>query len=149
MPNAMPDAAWTLRTLVVDDEELARRRLLTLLRGEPGVEVVGECENGAQAIAAIEAHAPDLVFLDVQMPEVDGFGVLEAVGAERMPAVVFVTAYDRYALRAFDVHALDYLLKPFARPRFEQALARARAGLREQRSRDDGDAARRLEALLD
>jgi two-component system LytT family response regulator len=138
-----------LRTLVVDDELLARRRLTMLLADEPDVEVVAECENGEQAVAAIEAHAPDLVFLDVQMPEVDGFGVLEAIGPERMPAVIFVTAYDRYALRAFDVHAVDYLLKPFARPRFEQALARARAALRAPAADPPADDANPLALLLD
>jgi two-component system LytT family response regulator len=139
----------TLRTLVVDDELLARRRLTMLLADEPDVEVVAECENGEQAVAAIEAHAPDLVFLDVQMPEVDGFGVLEAIGPERMPAVIFVTAYDRYALRAFDVHAVDYLLKPFARPRFEQALARARASLLAPPADAAAEEANPLEALLE
>jgi two-component system, LytTR family, response regulator len=138
-----------LRALVVDDELLARRRLTMLLADEPDVEVVAECENGEEAVAAIEAHAPNLVFLDVQMPEVDGFGVLEAVGPERMPAVIFVTAYDRYALRAFDVHAVDYLLKPFARARFEQALARARAGLLAPPPDPPAEDAHPLAALLD
>ena len=107
-----------IRTLVVDDEPIARERVLSLLQQEDDVEVVGECGDGAQAVAAIQHQVPDLVFLDVQMPGVDGFGVIEAIGPEKMPTVVFVTAYDEYALRAFEVHALDYLLKPFGRDRF-------------------------------
>lgn len=123
-----------IRTLLVDDEPLARERLRTLLAREPDVEVAGECGDGASAIAAIEEHEPDLVFLDVQMPEADGFEVVRAVGPERMPPVIFVTAFDQYALRAFDVHACDYLLKPFDRQRFAAALQRARGRLREKRS---------------
>ena len=122
--------AWRdkIRTLVVDDEPMARERVLSLLQQEDDVEVVGECGDGAQAVAAIQHHTPDLVFLDVQMPGVDGFGVIQAIGAERMPTVVFVTAYDEYALRAFEVHALDYLLKPFGRDRFRETLStRARS----------------------
>jgi two-component system LytT family response regulator len=117
----------SLKVLVVDDEPLARRRILRLLRSEPGIEVVRECANGHEAVAAIESHRPDIVFLDVQMPELDGFGVLSAVGPERMPAVIFVTAYDQYAIRAFEVHALDYLLKPFDADRFRAALQRGRS----------------------
>ena len=132
---------------MVDDEFLARRRILRLLKGEADVEVVGECENGEEAVAAIHRTEPDLVFLDVQMPEIDGFGVLEAVGPANMPAVIFVTAYDQYALRAFDVHALDYLLKPFAPDRFAQALGRARAALGSHAA--PGDTGKRLAALLD
>lgn len=136
-----------IRTLLVDDEALARRRLRTLLRGDPGIEIVGECGDGGSAVKEIEALAPDLVFLDVQMPEADGFDVLDAVGARAMPVVVFVTAYDGYALRAFEVHALDYLLKPFSRDRFEAALARAREEIR--RRRGDGPQDRdELAALL-
>lgn len=116
----------TLRALIVDDEELARQRIRHLLQREPDVEVVGECQNGVEAVKAIEDHAPDLVFLDIQMPELDGFGVIDTVGAERMPATLFVTAYDQHALRAFEVHALDYLLKPFDPERFHGALERAR-----------------------
>jgi two-component system LytT family response regulator len=117
----------TIRALIVDDEPLARGRLRTLLAGEPDVEVVGECGDGLEAVAAVEELSPDLLFLDVQMPALDGFAVLEALDADRLPAVVFVTAHDRYALRAFEVHALDYLLKPFDRDRFRKALGRARA----------------------
>ena len=136
-----------IRTLLVDDEALARRRLRTLLSGDPDIEIVGECGDGGSAVKEIEALAPDLVFLDVQMPEADGFDVLDAVDARTMPVVVFVTAYDGYALRAFEVHALDYLLKPFSRDRFEAALARAREEIR--RRRGDGPHDRdELAALL-
>jgi len=115
-----------IRALVVDDEPLARERVRSLLANEPDVTVVGECATGGEAIEAIERESPDLVFLDVQMPELDGFGVLENVQAERLPFVIFVTAYDEYAVRAFEVHALDYVLKPFDRERFRDALDRAR-----------------------
>jgi two-component system LytT family response regulator len=115
----------TIRALIVDDEALARERVRTLLAGSANVEVVGECSGGRQAIDAIIEHQPDLVFLDVQMPDIDGFEVLEAVAHEWLPAVVFVTAYDEYALKAFDVHAIDYLLKPIEPERFRTALARA------------------------
>jgi two-component system, LytTR family, response regulator len=116
----------TLRALVVDDEAPARRRIRRLLMDEPDVAVVGECGDGASAIAAIAASRPDLVFLDVQMPERDGFDVVKALPPRQIPAILFVTAYDQYALRAFDVHAVDYLLKPFTGERFRTALARAR-----------------------
>jgi two-component system, LytTR family, response regulator len=115
-----------LRAVVVDDETLARQRIRHLLRRATDVEVVAECDNGMEAVKAIEDLRPDLVFLDIQMPELDGFGVVEAVGADRMPPTLFVTAYDQHALRAFEVHALDYLLKPFSPERFHQALDRAR-----------------------
>jgi two-component system LytT family response regulator len=117
----------TLRTLIVDDEAVARRRIRRYLSANPDVTIAGECGDGAAAVRAIGSLRPDLVFLDVQMPELDGFGVLEAVAAEARPAVVFVTAFDRYALRAFDLHAIDYLLKPFTRERFTAALERASA----------------------
>jgi two-component system LytT family response regulator len=115
-----------IRALVVDDEPLARSNLTVLLRKEPDVETVGECGSGVEAIAEIRKSQPDLVFLDVQMPECDGFDVLEMLGREMPPAVVFVTAYDHYALRAFEAGALDYLLKPFDNARFERALERAK-----------------------
>lgn len=115
-----------IRILVVDDEPLARRKLLDFLACEADVEVVAECAGGAEAIRAVEEHAPDLLFLDIQMPEVDGFQVLEALGPERTPEVIFVTAHDRHAIRAFELHAIDYLLKPFARDRFRSSLQRAR-----------------------
>ena len=113
------------RVLIVDDEPLARERIRTLLSEDAGFEIAGEAGDGATAAQAIMALNPDLVFLDVQMPGADGFDVIDTVGPDKMPFVVFVTAYDRYALRAFDVHALDYLLKPFDRERFRQALTRA------------------------
>lgn len=115
----------TLRVAVVDDEELARAVVREHLAAHPDVEVVAECANGLEAIEAVAQHAPDVVFLDVQMPRLTGFETLELL--EPRPAVVFVTAYDRFALKAFDVHAIDYLLKPFSRERFDAALARARA----------------------
>jgi two-component system LytT family response regulator len=113
------------RTLIVDDEDLARDRLRQLLAEQPDIEIVGECADGNAAVAAIKTQLPDLVFLDIQMPELDGFAVLEATNIEPMPVIVFVTAYDKFALRAFEVHAADYLLKPFDRERFESALRRA------------------------
>lgn len=119
----------TIHTLIVDDEVLARRRIRNLLRGRTEFEIVAECANGRQAVAAIAQHSPDLVFLDVQMPDLDGFGVLREISRERWPVIVFVTAYDQYALRAFEVHALDYLLKPFDDERFERTLAWAKAQL--------------------
>ena len=115
-----------IRALIVDDEPLALSNLRVLLRRDPDIELVGECGSGAEAVAAIRAHRPALVFLDVQMPEVDGFDVLELLGPDAPPAIVFVTAFDHYALRAFDAGALDYLLKPFDDARFALALARAK-----------------------
>ena len=115
-----------IRALVVDDEPLARSNLIVLLRRDPEIELVRECGSGMEAIAEIRGSKPDLVFLDVQMPECDGFDVLEMLGGELPPAVVFVTAYDQYALRAFEAGALDYLLKPFDDARFDLALGRAK-----------------------
>jgi two-component system, LytTR family, response regulator len=134
-----------VRVLVADDEPLARERLRTLLTREEWVDLVAECPNGTDTIEAIDRLQPDLVFLDVQMPGANGFDVIEAVGPARMPLVVFVTAYDHYALRAFDVHALDYLLKPFDRQRFHEALVRARQQLDR---RSGGDLERRLLELV-
>jgi two-component system LytT family response regulator len=114
-----------IRTLIVDDELLARERLRQLLQGEAEIELVGECADGMEAVAAIKKQSPDLIFLDVQMPELDGFAVLESVTADPPPVIVFVTAHDKFALRAFEVHAVDYLLKPFDRERFQKALRRA------------------------
>ncbi len=116
----------TLRTLIVDDEPLARERVRMMLAAHPDVTIVGECGDGRQAIEAIRDLRPDVVFLDVQMPGLDGFEVLRALDEEPLPYVIFVTAYDRYAIQAFDVHALDYVLKPFSPDRFAQALERAR-----------------------
>jgi two-component system LytT family response regulator len=115
-----------IRALVVDDEPLARSNLTVLLRRDPEIDVVRECGSGVEALAEIRGSKPDLVFLDVQMPECDGFDVLEMLGGELPPAVVFVTAYDQYALRAFEAGALDYLLKPFDNARFDRALGRAK-----------------------
>src|ERR1700730_15217458 len=131
--------------LIVDDEPLARRGIRALLNEERDVEIIAECRNGREAVAVIEEQAPDLVFLDVQMPELDAFGVLEAIGVERMPAVIFVTAYDKYALRAFEVHALDYLLKPLDGDHFTRALQRARMQIEGKSIRD---LSRRLQNLL-
>ena len=134
-----------IRALIVDDEPVARRGVRLSLRGEDDIEIVGECGDGRAAVAAIREHRPDLVFLDVQMPLLDGFGVVEAVGPENLPAVVFVTAYDEHAVRAFEAGALDYLLKPFERERFRKTLARAR---RRIHAPDRDDLGRRLAALL-
>lgn len=120
-----------IRTLIVDDEPLAREGLRAALRDHPDIEVVGECRDGATAVDAIEAERPDLILLDIQMPGLDGFAVLERVGFDAVPAVIFVTAHDEYAVRAFDAHAVDYLLKPFADDRLARALERVRARRRE------------------
>jgi two-component system LytT family response regulator len=118
-----------LRVLVVDDEAPARRKVLRLLREEDGLEIAGEAESGEAAVAAIKKHRPDLVFLDVQMPGLDGFAVIRALDSAKipLPRVIFITAHDRFALRAFEVHAFDYLLKPVSEQRFREALQRARA----------------------
>jgi len=116
----------SIRALVVDDEPLARQSVRRFLRYHADIQVIAECGDGQSAFAAILAKKPDLVFLDVQMPEMDGFEVIRRIGVEHMPATIFVTAYDHYALEAFDANALDYLLKPFGKTRFERALARAR-----------------------
>jgi two-component system, LytTR family, response regulator len=116
----------TIRALVIDDESLARRSVRRFLRSYTDVELIGECGDGQSAVAAILTEQPDLIFLDVQMPEMDGFAIVKAIGTDRMPVTIFVTAYDRYALRAFDANAVDYLLKPFGKERFERALSRAR-----------------------
>ncbi|WP_114952339.1 LytR/AlgR family response regulator transcription factor [Sphingosinicella terrae] len=115
-----------IRALVVDDEPLARRNLVVLLKGDPEIGVIGECASGAEAVAAIRQRKPDLLFLDVQMPECDGFDVLELLGSDCPQTTIFVTAHDEYALRAFEAGALDYLLKPFDDARFARALARAK-----------------------
>ncbi len=122
----------SIRTIIVDDVELARERIRMLL-DDAEIEIIAECENGRQAIEAIKTLQPDLVFLDVQMPKINGFEVVEIIGAEKMPTVIFVTAYDEFALRAFEVNALDYLLKPFDKERLKKALARARRELEKPR----------------
>jgi len=135
-----------VRTLIVDDEPLARERLRALLQAEADVEIVGECRDGREAVDAIGRETPDLVFLDIQIPDLDGFQVIEAVGPEKAPVVVFVTAYDTYALQAFEVHAVDYLLKPFDEERFQKALARARTAVQSRRA--GGEVGEKLLALL-
>lgn len=136
--------ANTLQVLVVDDEAPARRKILRLLREEADVRVVAEAGGAESALAAIEKQRPDLVFLDVQMPGVDGFGVVQAIPAKAMPRIVFVTAHDQYALRAFEVHAFDYLLKPFGEVRFREVLQRAR----EQNAQSGDGFAAPLQELL-
>jgi len=125
-----------IRTLIVDDEPLARERLRKLLLKHSDIEIVGECGNGLEAIETVREKSPDLMFLDVQMPELDGFGVVEKLEPQEMPAIIFVTAHDKFALQAFDVHALDYLLKPFDSERFQKALDRARQRLRNQQGNE-------------
>ena len=135
-----------LRVVVVDDEPLARQGMCGLLARDPELDVVAQCADGAQAVAAIAGLAPDLVLLDVQMPEMDGFEVLRELGPARMPVVVFVTAFDRFALRAFDVAAVDYLLKPFDDERFDRAMARAKHAVR---NAEAGELGRRLMRLVE
>lgn len=125
-----------IRALIVDDEPLARSNLVVLLRTDPEIGIVGECGSGAEALSEIRVANPDLLFLDVQMPECDGFDVLEMLGSNLPPAIVFVTAYDQYALRAFEAGALDYLLKPFDNARFELALSRAKQRIRLGKDKD-------------
>jgi two-component system LytT family response regulator len=118
-----------IRALIVDDEPLACKRIRRLLAGEPDISVIDECCTGREAIQIIQEALPDLLFLDIQMPEIGGFEVLQSINVERMPAVIFITAYDQHALKAFEVHALDYLLKPFKQDRFKKALEHARTQL--------------------
>ncbi|HVF48499.1 MAG TPA: LytTR family DNA-binding domain-containing protein [Pyrinomonadaceae bacterium] len=134
-----------IRVLVVDDEPLAREKIRRMVKADPEIEIVGECVNGKEAVAAVRAQSPDLLLLDVQMPEVDGFAVLDALKDARLPLVIFVTAYDHYAVHAFEVHALDYLLKPFDRERFAAAIERAKSQIRRERN---GDLDQRILALL-
>jgi len=121
-----------IRTLIVDDEPLARRNLRLLLERDPQIEIIGECRNGREAVQAVNKLSPDLIFLDIQMPEMDGFDVLASVGAEQIHAIIFVTAFDQYALKAFEVHALDYLLKPFDDVRFQKALEQAKSQIEQK-----------------
>ena len=134
-----------IKVLVADDEPLARERLANLLSQESDIDVVSQARDGEEAVTAIHDDSPDLVFLDVQMPQMNGFDVIEAVGTDKMPLVIFVTAYDQHALKAFQVRALDYLLKPFDRERFTDALQRARKQLERD---ENGDLGRRLLALV-
>lgn len=137
--------SWTV--LVVDDEPLARRALVRYLQGEPDMRVVGECGDGLAAAQAIRALAPDVVFLDIEMPEASGLDVPSLVGAGRMPAIVFVTAYEQYAVRAFEAGAVDYLVKPFGAKRLADSLARLRARLASGEAGGGAAAARILEAV--
>jgi two-component system LytT family response regulator len=125
-----------LRAIVVDDEPIARHRIRRMLDADSNVELIAECVDGEAAVAAICREGPELVFLDIQMPEMDGFEVVKRVGIERMPVTIFVTAYDQYALRAFEAHALDYLLKPFGKSRFAEALNRAKQHVAGQFNRE-------------
>ena len=125
----------TIRVCIVDDEPIACRRIQRLLKDDTSIEIVKICNNGEHATEAIRKLSPDLVFLDIQMPGMDGFEVLKSLQNENMPHVIFVTAYDRYAIQAFEVHALDYLLKPFDTERFEEALTRAKAQIEQDRNR--------------
>jgi two-component system, LytTR family, response regulator len=134
-----------IRVLIIDDEPLARRGIRQLLAREPDVVVVGEARDGREGLRALRTLEPGLVFLDVQMPELDGFGVLRAHGAEQMPPVIFVTAFDEFAVRAFDAHAIDYLVKPLREARFAEAVQRVRDQLR---SSEAVELSRRLSALL-
>ncbi len=134
-----------IKTLIVDDEPLARDRVKRFLRDENDINVIGECGNGKEAIAAIKEQKPDLVFLDIQMPEKNGFEVVKALDMQPMPSIIFVTAYDQYAIQAFDVHALDYLLKPFNRERLHRAVVHARERIEH---RNLGDIDERLASLI-
>jgi two-component system, LytTR family, response regulator len=132
----MKERALAIRTLIVDDEPLARQRLRGLLEKDDEIEIVGECGNGQEALGAIRQIRPDLAFLDVQMPLLDGFGVLRELKDAELPVVIFITAHDQYAVKAFEVRAFDYLLKPFDRARFATALHRAKVQLRKESSAD-------------
>jgi two-component system, LytTR family, response regulator len=135
-----------IRALIVDDEPLGRRGVLRFLKNDPDVEIVAQAGDGQSAVGAILGSNPDLVFLDIQMPEMDGFEVVRRVGPQKMPVTVFVTAYDRYAVRAFDANAIDYLLKPVGQARFERALARAKVRITESSKED---VAERIVATLE
>jgi len=128
----MNAALTTIRTMIVDDEVLARENIEALLQEDTEIEIVGQCSNGTQVFDAVKRHRPDLLFLDIQMPGLNGFEVMAKLPSEAMPQVVFVTAYDHFALQAFDVQAVDYVLKPFNRARFAEALARAKIAVRSQ-----------------
>ncbi|HEX6307584.1 MAG TPA: LytTR family DNA-binding domain-containing protein [Longimicrobiales bacterium] len=135
-----------IRAVIVDDEPLAREGVRLHLEAEPDIEVIGEAGSGEEAVTLIETVRPDLIFLDVQMPGLDGFGVLEALGPAHMPVTIFTTAYDQFALRAFDAHAIDYVLKPYDAERFRNAIQRARTQLSGRRKVQLDD---RLDSLLD
>lgn len=134
-----------LTALIVDDEPPGRHKIREMLKHESNIEIIGECTNGVEAVEAIQSKKPDLVFLDVQMPELDGFGVIKKIGVNNLPEIIFVTAYDQYALQAFEVHALDYLLKPFDKERFQNALQRAKDHILQ---RDQNDIGQKLLSML-
>ena len=134
-----------IRTIIIDDEPLARDRIKRLLRDEDGVQIIGECGNGTDAVKSITEMNPDLVFLDIQMPGKNGFEVIKSLNSKKLPTIIFVTAYDQYALQAFDVHALDYLLKPFNRDRIKKAVSRAREHMEHLRL---GNLDERLNSLI-
>ena len=134
----------TIRTIIVDDELPARRNLQHVLGKEPDIELIASCANGFEALEAIDRHALDLMFLDVQMPQMTGFEVMRRIPDDRLPVTIFVTAFDAFAIQAFEVNAIDYLLKPFDDARFQKAVARARARIRDQRERENLQLMRRL-----
>ncbi len=119
-----------IKALIVDDEPLARDRIRQLVKDDPELDIIGECGNGQEAVVAIQSENPDLVFLDIQIPELNGFEVIQSIGVDKMPCVIFITAFDKFALNAFEVHALDYLLKPIDAERFQQTVARAKLFIR-------------------
>src|SRR5438045_8338027 len=135
-----------IRALIADDEALARKFIRRMLKDDHDVEIVGECSNGKEAVAMIRKHNPDVVFLDVQMPEMDGFAVLDSIGIERLPEIIFATAYEQYAIRAFELHALDYLLKPFDQARFKEAIKHAKDRFRSERQ---NEGSMQISALLE
>jgi two-component system, LytTR family, response regulator len=135
-----------IRALIADDEALARKFIRRMLKDDHDVEIVGECSNGKEAVAMIRKQKPDIVFLDVQMPEMDGFAVLQSIGIERLPQIIFATAYEQYAIRAFELHALDYLLKPFDQARFKDAIKHAKQRFQSER-RSEGRT--QISALLE
>jgi two-component system, LytTR family, response regulator len=149
VPHHLKAIRMKIRALIVDDEQLARQRIRTLLAEEPDVEIIGESADGFQAVEQIETSKPDLLFLDVQMPEMDGFEVLRQIPPASLPVVIFTTAYDQHALRAFEVNALDYLLKPFKPARFKEAVQRARHLIANKQAAAALLHARRLLGLLD
>ena len=142
----MFECQMKIKTIIADDEPLAREKIRDLLVEDSDIELIGEFSDGVEVVSAIQNQQPDLVFLDVQMPELDGFGVLQALNGSNLPTIIFVTAYDNYALRAFEVHALDYLLKPFDRERFQNALQRAKAHIQKEKS---GELNEKLLTLLE
>jgi len=138
----------SIRTLIVDDERLAREKVRALLADDADIEIVGECANGADAVAAVRRQKPDLVLLDVEMPGANGFQVLQRLRGEKLPMVVFITAHDEYAVRAFEVEAIDYVMKPFDRKRFTDALRRAKRQMNEPEEEAEGRILRLLERML-